>query len=153
MRESSSRVLFLTRWLIGVSLGGGKSGSIAEMNVVPLIDILLVLLIIFMVIAPQKQFGLSVDLPQKSAEGPPEPLVVVVQVLGDGTLRINQEPVQWPDLQGRLEEIFKMRASRVAFVQGDSVLEFGAVARAIDVMRASGIVTVGLMTPDLEIAR
>jgi biopolymer transport protein TolR len=138
---------------MGVSLGGSKAGSIAEMNVVPLIDILLVLLIIFMVIAPQKQFGLSVDWPHQTTDGPPAPLVVVVQVLGDGTLRINQEPVQWQDLQGRLEEIFRMRASRAAFVRGDGALEFGAVARAIDVMCASGIVTVGLMTPELEIAR
>ena len=137
---------------MAISLGSGKTGSIAEMNVVPLIDILLVLLIIFMVIAPQKVFGLSVDLPQRTTQGPPAPLVVV-QVLGDGTLRINQEPVRWRDLQTRLEAIFKMRASRVAFVRGDGDLEFGAVARAIDVMRASGIVTVGLMTPELEIAR
>lgn len=138
---------------MGVSLCGSKAGSIAEVNVVPLIDILLVLLIIFMVIAPQKQFGLPVDLPQSTTEGPPPPLVVVVQVFGDGTLRINQEPVEWQDLQARLEDIFRMRARRVAFVRGDGALEFGAVARAIDVMRASGIVTVGLMTPSLEIAR
>lgn len=137
---------------MAISLGSDKSGSIAEMNVVPLIDILLVLLIIFMVIAPEKVLGLSVDLPQRTTEGPPAPLVVV-QVLGDGTVRINQEPVQWRDLQTRLKAIFKMRASRVAFVRGDGDLEFGAVARAIDVMRASGIVTVGLMTPELEIAR
>ena len=138
---------------MGISLDGGKTGSIAEMNVVPLIDILLVLLIIFLVIAPQKQFGMSVDLPQPSTEGPSPAFVVVVQVLNDGTLRINQEPVQWRDLQPRLTEIFRMRSSRVAFVRGDGALEFGAVARAIDVMRASGIVTVGLMTPELEVAR
>ena len=76
-----------------------------------------------------------------------------MQVLSDGTVRINQDPVQWQDLQGRLQEIFKMRASRVAFVRGDSALEFGVVARAIDVMRGSGITTVGLMTPELENAR
>lgn len=138
---------------MGISLKGWKTGSIAEMNVVPLIDILLVLLIIFLVIAPQKQFGMSVDLPQPSTEGPSPAFVVVVQVLNDGTLRINQEPVQWRDLQPRLAEIFGMRSSRVAFVRGDGALEFGAVARAIDVMRASGIVTVGLMTPELEVAR
>ena len=137
---------------MGISLDGGKAGSIAEMNVVPLIDILLVLLIIFMVIAPQKQFGISVDLPVPSTEGP-SPFVVVVQVRNDGTLRINQEPVPWRDLQPRLAEIFRMRSSRVAFVRGDGALEFGAVARAIDVMRASGIETVGLMTPELEVAR
>jgi biopolymer transport protein ExbD len=139
---------------MGISLGSAKLGSIAEVNVVPLIDILLVLLVIFMVIHPPVPFGLTVDLPQQEAgKEPPSPYVIVVQVLGDGTLCINQDPVQWQDLQGRLQEIFKMRASRVAFVRGDSALEFGVIARAIDVMRASGINSVGLMTPELEIAR
>ena len=113
---------------MAVSVGGDKAVSIAEMNVVPLIDILLVLLIIFMVIAPQKQFGLPVDLPERTTQRPPQPFVVVVQVLGDGTLRINQDPVRWQDLQTRLEEIFKTRSGRVAFIRGDGRLEFAAVA-------------------------
>jgi biopolymer transport protein TolR len=138
---------------MGISLGGSKLGPVAEMNVVPLIDILLVLLVIFMMIRPKPEFGLTADLPQqtdsKSKAPVPEGLIVV-QVFEDGTLRINQDPVQWQDLQGRLEGIFKMRASRVAFVRGDSAIEFGVIARAIDVMRGSGIATVGLMTPELE---
>ena len=138
---------------MGISLGGSKLGPVAEMNVVPLIDILLVLLVIFMMIRPKPEFGLAADLPQQTdakAKTPAQPGLIVVQVFGDGTVRINHDPVQWQDLQGRLEEIFKMRASRVAFVRGDSAVEFGVVARAIDAMRGSGITTVGLMTPELE---
>ena len=124
------------------------------MNVVPLIDILLVLLIVFMVISPHVPVGLPAILPEVPEAGLPTPVdVVVVQVLADGSLRINREPVRWADLQGRLEGIFKLRASRVAFVQGAKAVEFGAVARAIDVLRGSGITSVGLLTPELENAQ
>jgi biopolymer transport protein TolR len=139
---------------MGISLGGSKLGTMAEINVVPLIDILLVLLIIFMAVCPQMLYGLPADLPHETISEAPRPAdVVVVQVFGDGTLRINQDPVEWQDLEPRLREIFKMRASRVAFLRGDSVIEFGAIARAIDVMRGSGITTVGLMTRELENVR
>jgi biopolymer transport protein TolR len=134
-------------------LVGGKRGIVSDMNVVPLIDILLVLLVIFMII-PVHSTGLKALIPQQSTQ-PPERIlideeVVVVQVLADGTLRINQEPVSWQGLGGRIEEVFKLRATRVAFIRGDGPVEFAVVAKVIDVMHHSGIASVGLLTPDLE---
>jgi biopolymer transport protein TolR len=135
---------------MGMSVGG-KRGIVSDMNVVPLIDILLVLLVIFMMI-PRDTKGLDALVPQPSTEkvlGPP-PDVVVIQVLADGTLKINQESVTFDKLGPRIEEIFKQRATRVAFIRGDRPVEFGVVANVIDVMHTSGIASVGLLTPELE---
>jgi biopolymer transport protein TolR len=130
-------------------LVGGRCGVVSDMNVVPLIDILLVLLVIFMII-PAHNKGLDAQIPRASTyEGPP-PYVVVIQVFEDGTLRINREPVTWDRLGGRLEEVFKLRAGRAAFIRGDGPVEFGVVAKVIDVMHTVGIASVGLLTPDLE---
>jgi biopolymer transport protein TolR len=137
---------------MGMSVGGANRGIFVEMNVVPLIDVLLVLLVIFMII-PHKQSGFKVELPQaapRTLPVVPQPAAIIVQVLADGSLRINQEHVKWDELRGRLEQIFGARASRTAFVRGDDGLEFQVVARVIDVMRAAGISTVGLMTSGLE---
>ena len=136
---------------MGMSVGG-KRGIVSDMNVVPLIDILLVLLVIFMII-PVHSEGLEALVPQQSTEPPDKALrdeVVVIQVLADGTLRINQDPVSWERLGGRIEEVCKLRATRVAFIHGDGPVEFGVVAKVIDVMHTSGITSVGLLTPGLE---
>ena len=132
-------------------LVGGKRGVVSDMNVVPLIDILLVLLVIFMII-PVYSKGFDALIPQQSTQPRDEPLrdeVVVIQVLADGTLRINQEPVSFEKLGSRIEEIFKARATRVAFIRGDGPVEFGVVAKVIDVMHTSGVASVGLLTTDL----
>ena len=133
-----------------VSIGGGLRGVVADVDVVPLIDILLVLLVIFMV-SPQLQYGLDAQVPQQSSSLRVQPEAVVVQVLADGSLRINQDPVSWVFLAKRLAVIFKLRADRTAFVRGDRSLEFESVARAIDAMNSAGAAPIGLLTPELEL--
>jgi len=131
---------------------GGKSGVTAEPNVVPLIDILLVLLVIFMII-PHNQTGLDTVLPQSAVDPPPpQDFVVVVQIQQDGSLKINEEPISLERLSPRLEEVFKERARRIAFIRGEAPVEFATVARVVDVMRELDL-SVGLLTPKLEQSR
>jgi biopolymer transport protein TolR len=135
---------------------GGRRGLTADPNVVPLIDILLVLLVIFMII-PHHQTGLDVAIPQPAEPNAPtrtldDESVIVVQVREDGSLKINEEPVTWDRLSPRLEEVFKERSRRIAFIRGDAPVEFRTVAQVVDVMRQLDL-SVGLLTPKLEQSR
>lgn len=140
---------------MGMDVGGKKGGAMASMNVVPLIDILLVLLIIFMVITPLTPKGLEALVPQPAPKDQKnqqqvDVKTVVVQVLDNNQLKINEENATWDSLGARLNDIFKLRAEKVAFVKGDDTVVFAQVARAIDIMRSSGIEKVGLITAKLE---
>ena len=137
---------------MGMEIGERKNGPVAGMNVVPLIDILLVLIIIFMVITPLAPKGLDTVVPQPSASANPTvpETVVVVQVLGNHELKINGDAATWDSLGRQLADIFKLRAQKVAFVQGGDGVRFAEVARAIDVMRSSNIEKVGLLTAKLQ---
>ena len=138
--------------------GGGPSAP--EMNVTPLIDVLLVLIIIFMVIVTQsKTKGLEAQVPQppdsKTNQAPPPERTIVIQVEeGSGKdappiVKINSEEVKWEELKPRLFDIFKQRAEKVAFVQGDDGVEFQFVADVIDQAREAGVDRVGLMSKEL----
>src|ERR1700688_4154646 len=133
---------------------GTKGSSMATMNVVPLIDILLVLIIIFMVITPLTPKGLDASIPQPTKTDTPNPgtipKTIVVQVFDTGKLKINEEEATWDSLGVRLSDVFKERAEKVAFVQSEDGVRFFDVARAIDIMRSSGIEKVGLMTAKLD---
>jgi biopolymer transport protein TolR len=133
---------------------GGKKGPKSDINMTPMIDVLLVLIIIFMVITPLTPHGLEALVPQPPPPNQPpnqaDLRTVVIVLDKDGSIKINQDPVQESDLQQRLIDIFKTRAERVVFVKGDPDLQFAPVARAIDIAHGAGIDKVGLMTPKAE---
>jgi biopolymer transport protein TolR len=143
---------------MAMSMGEAKD-KIAEINVTPMIDILLVLLIIFMVIVPAVPRGLEATLPQ-----PPKSLVekqptdsIVVQVFGhqgaSPTYRINDVDVAHAQLLAKLTEIFANRAERTMFVKSDDNVSFAYVADVIDIGRAANAMRIGLMTPKTQANR
>jgi biopolymer transport protein ExbD len=139
---------------MGMSVGGAGGGPKGDINVTPMIDVLLVLIIIFMVITPLTPKGLEALIPQ-----PPPPnskpnlsdqRTVVVSIDKDHKMMVNQDPIEENLLGGKLSDIFKSRAERVVFIKGDPSLDFLWVAKAIDIAHGAGIDKVGLMTAKVE---
>jgi biopolymer transport protein TolR len=131
----------------------GSGPSHPEMNVTPLIDVLLVLIIIFMiVVTQQKRKGLDAQIPEPQQKAAVDFVdrTIVIQVMAGAkdeppALKINQESVSWEHLESRLQDIFKTRAERVAFVRSDDDVDFQYVADAIDMAREAGVERVGLL--------
>ncbi len=144
---------------MAMTMGGPGGGPTSDMNVTPLIDVLLVLLIIFMVITPLTPKGLDALVPQPPPPGqkqqtPDTSRTVVVQILkagaGQPSLKINQDDVTWDKLQERLTDIYKTRAEKIMFVKADDDLPFSDVAQVIDIAHSSGVDKVGLITAKIE---
>ncbi|MGD1107427.1 MAG: biopolymer transporter ExbD [Terracidiphilus sp.] len=137
---------------------GGPGGSMSEINVTPMIDILLVLLIIFMVIVPVTPKGLDALVPQPpknpQTQSQPNDRTIVVQVLyrpGQApAYKINETDVNHGDLLAKLTEIYANRAERVMFVRGDDDVNFAYIADVIDIGKAANVDHIGLMTPKIQ---
>ncbi len=127
---------------------GSGNGPKSDINMTPMIDVLLVLIIIFMVITPLTPKGLEALVPQPPPPNqPPQPddRTIVVTINKDHSMLVNTEPIDEAALGKRLEDIFKTRAERIMFVKGDPDIEYKWVAEVIDIAHGSGIDKIGLM--------
>jgi len=139
--------------------GGGSSGP--QINVTPLIDVLLTLIIMFMlVVAMDPEYGEKAQIPQPNTdrkEDVTQPRTVVIEVMWTAkdqapTVKVNQQDVSWTDLEERLARIYISRVEKVAFVRGDADVDFQYVASVIDLAHHAGVQRVGLMTQDQKVA-
>jgi biopolymer transport protein TolR len=133
---------------------GANGGSLSQINVTPLVDVMLVLLVIFMVTAPIIQQGVQVDLPKTRAAalaGPEEPLVV--GLAKNGTVYLDDDPIALPELRSRLGEIGRARPDRLVFLRADRTVPYGDVVQVIAAVKEAGIERLGMVTEPAPDAR
>ena len=132
---------------MAMQLGGG-GGVKSDINVTPLVDVMLVLLIIMMIVAPLLQQGISVKLPvaTNTTEKPETSGQTVLAIAADRRLYLNALPVQAGDLRRRIDELMEGQAERIVIIKADEDVEYRAVMDAMDELRAAGIEDMGLIT-------
>jgi biopolymer transport protein TolR len=142
---------------MGMGGGGGTNKAVSEINVTPLIDVLLVLLIIFMVIVPVTPKGLDALVPQPPKDpthDQPNDRTIVVQVLSNKgappSYKINEDAFAKASIQPKLQEIFAARQEKVMFIKGDPDLNYGQIAEVVDFGHGAGVDNIGIITPRVE---
>lgn len=137
---------------MGMSASGGSGGGLSnEINVTPMIDVLLVLLIIFMMIIPMSRKALEAQLPDPNpVQAPPNanPDQIVLEVLPEQKYAINQQPVEKAELFNRLKELFDPRPEKIIFVKGDTTVQYQDVIWAMDQARGAGVRVIGIPPKD-----
>jgi biopolymer transport protein TolR len=133
--------------------GGSTSGLTNEINVTPMIDVLLVLLIIFMMVIPMSRKAVDLQLPDPTPDntnsGPP-PSQIVLEILPGNTFKINSQPVSKADLARRLKEIYDPRPDKIIFVKGDPSVKYQDVITAMDIARGSGVKLIATTPKELK---
>lgn len=138
---------------MSMASSGGTTGLQNEINVTPMIDVLLVLLIIFMMVIPMSRKAIDLQLPDptpdNTPQGPP-PSQIVLEVLPGNTFKINSQPVTRADLGRRLKEIYDPRPDKIIFVKGDPTVKYQDVIVAMDVARGSGVKVIAATPKDVK---
>lgn len=139
---------------MAMSSGGGGGGLTNDINVTPMIDVLLVLLIIFMMIIPMSRKAIDLQLPdptpQDQPPGPPPPQIVL-EVLPGNVFKVNTQPVAKADLPNKLKEIYTGRPEKIIFVKGaETGVKYGDVIWAMDVARGAGVKVIGVPPKDVQ---
>jgi biopolymer transport protein TolR len=138
---------------MAMSSGSATTGLTNEINVTPMIDVLLVLLIIFMMVIPMSRKAIDLQLPDptpdNTPQGPP-PSQIVLEVLPGNVFKINQQPVAKNDLGKRLKEIYDPRPDKIIFVKGDPTVKYSDVIMAMDVARGAGVKVIATTPKDVK---